>query len=491
MSASSTVAPATAETTSTEPARPRIGADVLAPRLDAYVASYGAHWGEAYRFSGFVMVAQAGEPVYAKGFGSAVRGTDAVPTADTTFRIGSVTKQFTAAAIVELQEQGRLRVDDTVRVHLPDYPEAGDRITLHQLLTHTAGVWSYTSDVAWMKTEATKPHTLAQMLAIFAEAPLEFEPGAQFRYSNSGYVLLGAIIEAASGQTYAEFLQRALFEPAGLTRTSYGDGAVVGDVAEGYVVGIDERIVPASPIDMSVPHAAGAIRSTANDLVAWSAALSGETILSEASKAQLYRVEESSYAYGWVVDEIGGHTRIGHNGGINGFESFYARVPDLGLVVVAWTNHEGFPLGEVGEAALRLAVGEPVARHEETPVVPLEPSTVSQLAGGYVMTTDARAELTTLGVADELVESFSVIDLRIEGDQLTLVPLDETALRVFMSGPATLFVKNPYMEIAVDLDDDGGEVPRLTVASGGLQVSYARDDGAAKKARSAVSKRPR
>lgn len=156
--------------------------------LDEYVASFGKHWGDAYRFSGFILVTRGGEPVYAKGFGIADRVTKSVPTADTTFRIGSVTKQFTAAAILELQEQGKLNVEDSVRDHLPDYPEIGDAITVHQLLTHTAGVSNYTSDAEWMETDAAKPHTTGQMLATFQHEPLDFEPGEEFRYSNSGYV---------------------------------------------------------------------------------------------------------------------------------------------------------------------------------------------------------------------------------------------------------------------------------------------------------------
>ncbi len=478
-----------AESVPVEPPPTGIRSEELAAELDEYVASFGVHWGEAYRFSGFILVVSGGRNIYEKGFGMADRSTRSVPTADTTFRIGSVTKQFTAAAILELQEQGKLSLDDTVRKHLPSYPVVGDRITVHQLLTHTAGVWNYTTDDDWARTHAATPHTTAQLLATFKDQPLDFEPGEEFRYSNSGYVLLGAIVEAASSKGYGDFVAQELFAAAGLNRTTYGDAAQLGDVARGYTIAPDERVEPAEPVDMSVPHAAGAIRSTANDLATWHRALAGEQILSEASKAKLYRAEKSNYAYGWVVDTVGGHQRVSHNGGINGFESYYARLPDEDIVVVAWTNHEGFPLDEVGEAAVRFAVGEPVPPHEETPSVALRPAAQQRIAGGYVLTPEARELTAKLGLPPEIVESFAAVDLRIDGDHMMLDPIGDTSLRVFASGPTTLFTKYPHLEISVELAPGGGAASGITVSQGGLEVTYTRDDHAAQEARAALAER--
>jgi CubicO group peptidase (beta-lactamase class C family) len=471
-----------------DPERAGIDKAALTEKLDAYVASFGAQWGEAYGFTGFIFVAQGGEPVYAKGFGMADRDAKSVPTANTTFRIGSVTKQFTAAAILELQEQGKLSVHDTVRQHLPNYPE-GDRITVHQLLTHTSGVWSYTSDIEWMKTDAATPHTTEQMVATFKDKPLDFEPGEKFSYSNSGYVLLGAIVEAASGQSYADFVEKEIFAAAGLTRTTYGDDPALGDVAKGYVIGRDERIEPASKIDMSVPHGAGAIRSTANDLVKWHAALTGDEILSAESKGQLYRPEQANYAYGWVVTKVGEHTRIGHNGGINGFSSFYARLPDEDIVVVAWTNHEGFALDPLGEAVVRFAVGEPVPPHEETPVVEMDRAVAKRSTGGYVMTDEARQRAAEVGLPPEVVDSLEAFELRFEGEALMLEPIGQPSFRVFASGPASFFIKSPPVEIAVDLPEAGGPATKITLRQGPLVLAYARDDRGAKEARKAFKKR--
>ena len=460
--------------------------------LDAYIASFGTQWGEAYRFSGFVLVTQRGEPVYAKGFGLADRDARATPNADTTFRVGSVTKQFTAAAILKLQEQGKLSVKDTVRQHLPDYPATGDEITLHHLLTHTAGVWSYTSDVDWMDNAGGKAHTTAQMLALFKDRPLEFEPGEKFSYSNSGYVLLGAIVEAVSGTTYPEYVHKELFAVAGLSRTTYGDVESLGNVAKGYSTGLDEKLEPAKPIDMSTPHAAGAIRSTANDLAKWHAALSGDTVLSAKSKEQLYRSEKAGYAYGWMVSKADGRTRISHGGGIHGFATFYARLVEDDIVVVAWTNHEAFAVHQVGEAAVRFAVGEPVAPHEETPLVELDPAVAKRITGGYVITEEGRQRLLAAGMPAAAVDTMAALDIHEQDGFVVFDAIGQPNIRAHATGPTKLLVKSPRFDIDISFGEgDKAAAQALTVSQGPLSIEYKRNDRGAKKARKAFKKATR
>jgi CubicO group peptidase (beta-lactamase class C family) len=186
--------------------------------IDAYVSAFGRSWGPAFAFTGYVGVARDGQWVYNKAFGKAdfARGADA--DADTRFRIGSVTKQFTAVAVMQLVERGALRVEDAISHYVPDLSDDVGKVTLHQLLNHSSGIASYTDDPGLMAEQAD-PHTVSQVVSSFAHKPLHFDPGERFEYSNSNYFLLGLAIEKASGLRYEDYLQKNVLGPAQLRRT--------------------------------------------------------------------------------------------------------------------------------------------------------------------------------------------------------------------------------------------------------------------------------
>jgi D-alanyl-D-alanine carboxypeptidase len=333
-----------------------LGVDLagLNSKLPPFIDSVGA--GQPSRaFSGYVLVAQHDKPIFSRGYAVSDREKHTPNTADTSFRVGSVTKQFTAAAILRLEQDGKLSVNDPISKHLPEYPAVGKDVTIHQLLTHTSGIPSYTDDPAIMSRRAQR-FTVPQLLALFWDKPLVFAPGSRFAYSNSGYIVLGAIIESASGKPYATYLAETLFLPAGMTRTVVGDAESATDRAEGYQLAGD-KLEPADPIDMSVPYAAGAVRSTANDLVRWHRALEGDQILGAAAKAKLYKPALNDYAYGWVAKEVEQRPTVRHGGGIDGFSTMYWRVPAADLVVVAWSNVLGVAAEPVGHAAVVAALG--------------------------------------------------------------------------------------------------------------------------------------
>jgi CubicO group peptidase (beta-lactamase class C family) len=458
----------------------RIDAERLNADLDAYVAEFGKHWGEPFTFSGYLMVAQHGKPVYARGFGRADRNEAAPPGPDTTFRIGSVTKQFTAVAILRLQQQGKLRVTDTVRTHLPDYPETGDRITIHHLLTHTSGIPSYTDRP---DNDPTKRHTVAEKVAIFSNEPLEFEPGKQFRYSNSGYFLLGAMIEAVSGKPYAEYLTDEVFAPAGLLRTHYGDAPGDADAAEGYELTEMETTVLAPPIDMSNPFAAGALRSTPNELVAWDAALRGNDLLTPASRAAMLSGERESgpglgpgakYAYGVNVGELLGRPYASHNGGINGFANFFTRFPDDEIVVVAYSNRNPFPLHLVWKAAVMIAFGEaPPPPPVETPFLPVPEAVREKLAGRWVLDDAGRKTLAEAGLTATTIQGVSILTLTHRDGQLLYRVGDQEPTLLHAAADASLFTTVFPMRLTFDADAE--KVDRITVREGSTNVDFVRD----------------
>ncbi len=434
--------------------------------LTPHIASFGRHWGERRKFNGYVMIAQHDRVIYGRGFGFADRDARAVPTADTSFRIGSVTKQFTATAILLLQEDGKLAVGDTVGAHLPEYPAVGAGVTIHQLLTHTSGIPSYTS-FADLEAIRDRPITVEGLLATFWDRPLEFAPGSEHRYSNSGYAVLGAIIERVSGQRYADFLAARVFGPAGLTRTMVGDADGLDDRALGYELDGDQ-VVPAAPIDMSVPFAAGAVRSTPNDLVRWHRALAGDQILSEASKAAMYTPALDGYAYGWDIADVEGHRRLSHGGGIDGFTCEFVRVPDLDLVIVAWSNG-GLGAGVIATAALHAALDLPLEPVEETPLVALDLVVAGRLVGTYALTAASRAAATTAGIPPGALDSIATITLTVEDGRLVMTPVGQSSLPLHATS-ATTFLEQDH-GVTMAADDAAGTI---TLTQGGISLTYAR-----------------
>ena len=358
--------PATAPTASAAAAKP---AASLTQQLDDYVKLYE----QAGLFNGSVLVADQGRVVLQKGYGLADRTTGRPNTPDTKFRIGSLTKQFTAALVLQLVEQGQLQLDGRVGDYLPDYPSAAGRaLTLHQLLSHTAGLPEYLAQPAFAAI-ATTPQSPTQLVSIFANLPLDFTPGSQFHYSNSNYILLGAIIEKVTGQPYAQVFEERIARPARLRATAYVPTEPADSRrATGYQ-STPAGLAPATPIHMSVPYAAGAITSTVTDLYRWHEALLGTKVLSAASQRVLFTPVKDNYAYGWISFRA----RIGaapdtvqvqeHNGAVNGFGSYLVRVPQRQQCIVLLDNHSSRALADLRRGLLRIVNHQPATPPSAAP----------------------------------------------------------------------------------------------------------------------------
>ncbi|MEM8558738.1 MAG: serine hydrolase domain-containing protein, partial [Bacteroidota bacterium] len=249
----------------------------FADRLDALLT----HHHEIGMLNGSVLVAQGDDVLYAQGFGHADMTWDVPNEPTTRFWLASVTKQFTAALTLMLIEEGAFGLDDPITAILPDYPAAqGDQVTVRMLLNHTSGIPSMTGMDGFMQTRSNDAFTVDEMLAVFNEEPFDFEPGSAYAYNNSGYFLLGALIEAATGMTYADALEVKLFEPLGLDDTGYVDGTVQGPMATGYTRnGLD--YAHAVYVHPSVPYAAGMLYSTVHDLHRWNRALYGGEVFDD------------------------------------------------------------------------------------------------------------------------------------------------------------------------------------------------------------------
>jgi CubicO group peptidase (beta-lactamase class C family) len=286
------------------------------PRMEEVVQSYVSD----KQFMGSVLVARGATIVLDKGYGFANLEWNVPNTPTTKFRLGSITKQFTAASILLLEERGKLKTDDPVKKYMPDAPAAWDKVTLYNLLTHTSGIANFTSFPDYASMEAA-PTTPEKLVARFRDKPLEFQPGEEWKYSNSGYVLLGYLIEKISGQTYEQFVQENIFTPLGMKDSGYDSNRIVIQRrATGYAPGANGPL-NSGYIDMSVPFSAGALYSTTEDLLRWEEGLFAGKVLSATSLQKMTTPFKQDYACGLAVTSAHGHKVIEHGGGIEGFNT--------------------------------------------------------------------------------------------------------------------------------------------------------------------------
>ena len=356
----------------------------LAAKIDAVMA-------EAYKPGepgAAVIVRKDGRTILRKGYGMANLELGVPVAPDMIFRLGSITKQFTAACILMLAQEGKLGLQDEITKYLPDYPAQGRRITVEHLLTHTSGIQSYTDMPEWLPLWR-KDLALKELIDLFKDKPMQFEPGERWAYNNSGYVLLGAIIEKVSGKTYEEFLNERIFKALGMTGSSYDHtDRIIPRRVPGYQEG-QGGFVNAPYLSMTQPYAAGSLASTVDDLAIWSEAVfSGRLVKKEwLDKAfmpfKLKDGESSGYGYGWFIADFSGHRSIEHGGGINGFSTYEMTLPEDRIFVAILTNSaiEGRnpEPRAVKIAWLALGLAEP-----ERKAVSLAADDLDKVAGVYV-----------------------------------------------------------------------------------------------------------
>ncbi len=341
-------------------------ASELGRKIDAWLVAAG--------FRGSVLVSKGGAVLLRKGYGMADRENGAAYDAETVFDVGSITKQFTAAAILKLEMQGKLHVEDEIGKYFANAPDNKRAITLHQLLTHTAGL---ESDFAGDYDPVSRDEYVKRILA----SKLRSKPGEAYFYANSGYSLLGAIVEIVSGMSYEKYLRENLFLPAGMKDTGYKlPGWPPARVAVGYHEGKRWGRITEKPWADDGPYwalrANGGIHSTLDDMLRWHIALTGDAILSAAAKDKMYRrhVREGSgadtfYGYGWSIgDSAWGSRLIEHNGGNGTFFADFLRFPDDDLVVILSTNDSQVKGGRIAHALARLAHGDDVPVPKSGPV---------------------------------------------------------------------------------------------------------------------------
>jgi CubicO group peptidase (beta-lactamase class C family) len=412
-------------------------------RMEQVIQSYASN----QRFMGTIIVAQDGKTLLDKGYGSADLEWNIPNSPTTKFRLGSITKQFTAASILMLEERGKLKTNDLVKKYMPDAPAAWDKMTIFHVLTHTAGIPNFTSFPDYESTQAL-PTTPEKLVARFKDKPLDFEPGTKWSYSNSGYVLLGYLIEKVSGQNYEEFVQQNIFTPLGMKDSGYdSNSAVIVHRASGYAPGKNGP-ENAGFVHMSVPFSAGALYSTTEDLLLWEQGLFGGKVLKPESLAKMTTPFKDDYALGLGVTTRNGHKVFSHGGGIQGFNTMLAYYPDDKLTVAVLANVNGPAAGELGTRLAQIVLGEKVVLPSERKEISVAQAVLAKYPGTY-----------------ELAPNFSMV-ITLEDGTLMAQATNQRKRPVFPESETLFFSKDIDAQLEF-FRNDKGEVTHLVLHQGG------------------------
>ena len=398
------------------------------------------------QFMGSVLVAQNGNILLDKGYGYANLEWDILNSPITKFRIGSLTKQFTAAAILLLEENGKLKLTDPIKKYMPDTPAAWNDIAIFNLLTHTSGIPNYTSfpDFALITKTTKAPE---QQIDLFRDKPLDFQPGEGYAYNNSGYVLLGYLIERLSDQSYQDFMMNAVFKPLGMNDSGYDSNtAIISHRASGYLrtsMGVQN----AEYLDMSIPYSAGSLYSTTQDLHRWMTCLLGGKFLSPASLKKMVTPFKNNYGLGVIIEAIDGKKVIHHAGAINGFDSILLHFPDDNLTIVSLSN-----LNALGYSAQNIAMKMIKLIYDREVILPLERKIItapSDLIKKYVST----YQLISSNISYSTHKTELVISL--EDGKLTAQSQKLPKTLLYAESNNKFFAKIPDMQIEFFVDQAG------------------------------------
>jgi CubicO group peptidase (beta-lactamase class C family) len=413
----------------------------------------------AERFMGAVLVARSNQVVFMKGCGLANREHNIPNAPNTRFRLGSLTKQFTAMCILKLQEGGKLSVDDPVSKFVPNCSSNWADIKIRHLLTHTSGIPSFTGFPDYLSTMmlASPPEKTIQR---FRDKPLEFKPGERFAYSNSGYVLLGSIIEKASGKSFEEYVEEVIFRPLGMTNSGYDRFERISPHrATGYSKAGD-RWVNSAYIDMTIPHAAGALYSSVEDFFQWYQCWREHKVLSEASWKAMTTPAKENYGFGIGISEHFRQTAqkvFEHGGGINGFATSMKWFPEADLFVAAFGNSDSARAGEVADNLAAIMFDMPVTLPKEKKAITLDSRQFEPLVGRY-----------------ELATNF-VLTVSASGEQLFVQGTGQPRAEVFPESETNFFAKVVDAQLTF-YRDASGKVTHLVLHQNGDHKARRLDD---------------
>lgn len=407
------------------------------------------------QFSGSILIARNGHVLMSKGYGYANYAFDIENTPQTKFRMGSLTKGFTAVAIMQLVEEDKLKLDDKLIKFIADYPR-GDEITIKHLLTMTSGIPNHTEFKDFEKERRVFDYNTSQTIKTFKNKPLEFTPGERFNYSNSNYILLGFIIEQASNMKYAEYIEQNIFIPLKMENSGFEQPEdVINNMAQGYCFR-SNQIENAKFRDMSNAHASGALYSTIEDLYKWDRALYTEKLINKESLKTMFTPFENQYAFGWGVVDIFNRQMIAHSGEIDGFTSNISRFADEDICVIILSNFEHSPINRINKDLLAIIFNKEYQIPDVVMTIRLPDAILQSYTGEY--------ELKPGFVFTVTLSKGSLYCQPTGQPQLELLPVSENEFVLKEVESRISFLKDSNQNIdRLILNQGGNEIPALKI----------------------------
>lgn len=364
-----------------------------AGKIDSLLRTYHS----VSRFNGNVLVAEKGKVLLQQSYGYQNAEAKLLNNAQTIFQVGSVTKQFTAVIILKLAEQGKLSLSDKLSKYFPGFIK-GDSITIHQVLNHTSGIYNYTDDPSFMQNGVVKPITESAMFTLFEHRNLDFSPGTSYKYSNSGYYLLGSLIKKITRKPYEQVVREMIFAPLKMEHSGFDFARLQNpNKAQGYLLINDEEIKKDRLVDSTVSYAAGSMYSTTGDLLKWYNGLLSNKIINHHSLSKAFTPYLNHYGYGWVIDSVYNRKAVHHNGGIFGFTSNVYSIEADRICIIMLTNTVNTPVDKITADIVSILYNKPVLFPEKRTAVEIPRDTMRRYFGVYEFDQNFRMKIFSSG----------------------------------------------------------------------------------------------
>lgn len=385
------------------------------------------------QYNGTVFIAKKGEVILKKAYGKSVFEFDLPNVVTTKFRIGSLTKQFTSMAIMILHDKGKLNINDHILKYFPNYPQ-GDSITIKHLLTHTSGIKNHTELKSFNDDRRVYSVELNKTIDTFKKLPLDFEPGKKFKYSNSGYILLGKIIEEVSGTSYKVFIHQKILKPLNMVNTGFIEPLdIIKNMANGYSLK-NNKLMKSVYRNITNAHASGALYSTIEDLYLWDRSLYTENLIKKELIMEMFTPYTKHYGYGWGIVNIFGQKMVGHNGDTEGFKSNISRFLKDEICIILLSNLENASVGKIAVDLTAMIRGERKSKSESKKVYKIGPTVLKDYVGEY-----------------ELKPNF-IFTITKEGSRLYCQATGQNKLELYPESESMFFLKEVKAKIAFERD---------------------------------------
>ncbi len=420
----------------------------LSQKIDNYIKGHLANG----KFKGSVLVAQKDSILFQQAYGLADLESNIPHTDSTKFLIGSITKPFTALAILLLEKEGKLSLNDSLSNYFPDFPN-GNNVTIHHLLTHTSGIRDYHALPDW-KEDSQRDITPNYTVMRMAAEPFDFEPGTSFRYSNTGYILLGLIIEKVSKQSFEQFIQKVILGPLELKNTGIiSNGKAVENLAKGYTsTPLESKI--ANYINYKQPFSSGNMYSTPTDLWKFTKAVMYSEFLGKEKTTEVFENNSGRYGYGWGIREFNGLHSYGHHGGMNGFVGSISWLPEAEIFICFLTNDDNTPKSTIASDLASIVRGQEVETPSKYKIKPLTKNIISTVSGDYLIK------------RNDTIHVFST------GDRLFLQETGQAKHELFNIGDYEFIT--PILEFGIQFSEIEMEKAQVLSLTGGSSLSASR-----------------